>query len=1007
MLILHASEEQGSLLIWGEQSEATAKAPLSPYDPGAKRLAEVLRPYTSASLVRSAWTAHAFLPTVNGRPLPSSPLLGEAPEGLPTLARWQVTALPLDEAEMVGVLAACQDKEALEPGVRLGASLAYWAAVFRFATALTLRQQLIPGIVEDKGEWFAQWQPVFAGEDARRFAALAKAMPGVCRALTQITQSSEPPQKPASAVLERVLTRLCDTLVRPTSSPKKPREFASLHHQWLHALQASDSQLKAETKALSEFAATIHSWQRPLFLSLAAPFRLCLRLEEPATDMPESTAWQVHYLLQSAADPSLFVPAEAAWSGKGALASLLRVPGFRPREFLLTALGEASRICPEVSQSLKAPTATGFMLSLAGVHVFLTERAALLEQTGFVVQLPGWWTGKSRPKLASRVTAKNPKMQGSKSGLTLESLVEFDYEVALEGEPLTLKELERLAKAKQPLVRLRGKWVQLDQEELQKALAFWKKQDGKALSLKDLIRLSLGVGEMPIGVESVSGDGELGALLARLTGEQALEPRPTPTGFTGVLRPYQERGYAWLRFLTDLGLGACLADDMGLGKSAQTIALLLDSPKPNLIVCPTSVVGNWQRELTRFAPSLSVLAHHGPERAHGKALEKALHESDILLTSYALLHRDGEELAKYTFTGVVLDEAQNIKNPETRQSKAARALNSQWRVALSGTPVENHVGDLWALFEFLNPGLLGSERTFKKEFYVPIQQERDEDAAAKLKKRTGPLILRRMKTDKSIISDLPDKIEQDEFCPLTAEQASLYEAVLRDLEERLEDAEGMGRRGLILSTLMKLKQLCNHPAQFLSDGSALANRSGKLERLTELCEALLASGEKALIFTQFAEMGMLLQKYLRETFGREVLLLHGGVQKKERDRLVERFQSEGRTPFFVLSLKAGGVGLNLTAASQVIHFDRWWNPAVEDQATDRAFRIGQVRNVLVHKFVCQGTMEERIAALIASKREVAGSVVGSGEQWLTELSTGELKSLFALSRERAIKEGEG
>ncbi|WP_394796671.1 DEAD/DEAH box helicase [Armatimonas sp.] len=1001
MLILHASEEQGSLLIWGEQSEARAKAPLSPYDPGAKRLAEALRPYTSASLARHAWKANAFLPTVKGQPLPSSPLLSETPEGVPTLMPWQVTALPLDEAELVGVLTACQEKEVLEPGVRLGASLAYWATVFRFATALTVHQQLITGVMEEEGEWFAQWRPVFTGEDARRFAALAKAMPGACRALAQ---GNESPQKPASQVLERVLTRLCDTLVRPSTSPKKPREFASLHHQWLHALQASNSQLTGEAKALTEFAATVRSWQRPLFLSLASPFRLCLRLEEPPHDAPETTPWQVHYLLQSTADPSLFVPAEAAWSGKGTLSSLLSVPGFRPKEFLLTALGEASRVCPEVGQSLKTPATTGFALSLSGVHGFLTERAALLEQTGFVVQLPGWWTGRQRPRLTSRVTAKNPKMQGSKSGLTLESLVAFDYELTLAGESLTLKELERLAKAKQPLVRVRGQWVQLDQAELQKALAFWKRQDGKELSLKDLIRLSLGVSELPIEVESVSGEGEVGILLARLTGEQALEPRPTPGGFTGVLRPYQERGYAWLRFLTDLGLGACLADDMGLGKSAQTIALLLDSPKPNLIVCPTSVVGNWQREIARFAPSLSVLAHHGPERAHGKALEKALSECDILLTSYALLHRDRDELASYTFTGVVLDEAQNIKNPETRQSKAARALQSQWRVALSGTPVENHVGDLWALFEFLNPGLLGSERAFKRDFYLPIQQERDESAATRLKQRTGPLILRRMKTDKSIISDLPDKIEQDEFCPLTAEQASLYEAVLRDMTERLEDAEGIGRRGLILSTLMKLKQLCNHPAQFLADGSPLAGRSGKLERLTELGEALLASGEKALIFTQFAEMGMLLQKHLRETFGREVLLLHGGVQKKERDRLVERFQAEERIPFFVLSLKAGGVGLNLTAASQVIHFDRWWNPAVEDQATDRAFRIGQKRNVLVHKFVCQGTLEERIAALIASKRDVAGSVIGSGEQWLTELSTGELKSLFALSRERAVQE---
>jgi SNF2 family DNA or RNA helicase len=445
---------------------------------------------------------------------------------------------------------------------------------------------------------------------------------------------------------------------------------------------------------------------------------------------------------------------------------------------------------------------------------------------------------------------------------------------------------------------------------------------------------------------------------------------------------------------------------MGLGKTAQLVAAVLADPAggPTLVVCPVSVLGNWQRELARFAPSLSVLAHHGPERMCGERLVAAVKQHDILLTSYALLQRDAPTLRECGFVGVVLDEAQNFKNPETKQSKAARALNADWRVALSGTPVENHVGDLWAIFEFLNPGLLGSESGFKREFYAPIQQERDEAAAVRLKKRTGPLILRRLKTDKTVITDLPDKIEQEEMCPLTPEQASLYEAVLRDLDQKLEEAEGMARRGLVLATLTKLKQVCNHPAQFLADGSALSHRSGKLTRLIELADEIVEAGDRALIFTQFAEMGGMIQRHLRETLGREVLFLHGGVAKKERDALVERFQSsDGRAPLFVLSLMAGGVGLNLTAACHVIHFDRWWNPAVEDQATDRAFRIGQVKNVLVRKFVCQGTLEERIAEMIARKREVAGSVVGTGEQWLTELSTSALKDLFALSRERAVE----
>jgi hypothetical protein len=1028
MLILHASIEDGFLNLWGETppEQSSARPPFSPYDPGATALASAIGSLFAATLMRDAGKRTTFLPSGKDRPFPSTPLIADAPAGPMRLAPWNVTVLPLEETEMIALLTACQDKEAFtdyfsvsagdnraDRTVRIGPSLVYWARVLRFAQALVARQQVVPTIAKDEGGWYALWQPVFVGEDAARFGALAKAMPAACRAQTEGTERPETPPAPA---LEALLTRLCDALMTPPAVAPKPGrktitpKFDSLHDEWLHALQSPEGTLHGKEAELAEFARTIRAWQRPLSTSLAAPFRLCLRLESPDATQPDDTPWQVRYFLQSAADPSLLIPAESAWSGRGATAKLLTAPNFKTREFLLTALGEAARICPEIGESLKAATPAGYTLSLSGAHTFLTERAYLLEQAGFVVQLPSWWSRKTKPKVTGTVTAKSPKMQGG-SGLSLDSIIQFDYGAAVGGEAISLAELERLAKLKQPLVRLRGQWVQLDADEIARAIAYWKKKDGKALTLRDLIRMQFGAMTGPGGIEvgEVHGEGPIAAILARLSGEQAIEPLPTPEGFVGTLRPYQERGYAWLRFLTDLGLGACLADDMGLGKSAQTIALLLGSRpegenRPTLIVCPTSVVGNWQRELDRFAPSLTVLLHHGPDRLQGKALINHAGRNDILLTSYALLTRDNETLAKIPFAGVVLDEAQNIKNPETKQSKSARTLDTQWRVALSGTPVENHVGDLWSIFEFLNPGLLGTQTSFKKEFFTPIQIEQDEEAAARLKKRTGPLILRRLKTDKAVISDLPDKIEMDEFCSLTPEQASLYEAVLRDKTERLENAEGMEYRGVVLATLMKLKQVCNHPAQFLADGSPLPNRSGKLARLLELTGEIVEAGDRALIFSQFAEMGGMLQRHLRETLGREVLFLHGAVAKKERDALVTRFQMDSRAPLFVLSLKAGGVGLNLTAASHVIHFDRWWNPAVEDQATDRAFRIGQVKNVMVHKFLCRGTVEERIAEMIARKREVAGRVVGTGEQWLTELSTGELKNLFALSRERAVEE---
>jgi SNF2 family DNA or RNA helicase len=463
------------------------------------------------------------------------------------------------------------------------------------------------------------------------------------------------------------------------------------------------------------------------------------------------------------------------------------------------------------------------------------------------------------------------------------------------------------------------------------------------------------------------------------------------------------RGYSWLAFLRRWGLGACLADDMGLGKTVQTLALVQrdweTNRRPTLLVCPTSVVGNWQKEAQRFTPELPVLVHHGLKRARGAAFEKEVGRHALVLSSYALLHRDQEALAKVNWAGVVLDEAQNVKNPETKQSRAARALKADYRVALTGTPVENHVGDLWSILEFLNPGLLGTQAEFRRRFFVPIQAQHDAEAAGLLKRLTGPFVLRRLKTDKSVIADLPDKLEMKVYCTLTREQASLYAAVVDEAAKTLDDAEGIQRKGLILGTLSKLKQVCNHPAHFLGDNSPLPGRSGKLERLAEMLDEVLQAGERALVFTQFTEMGTLIRRHLQELFGREVLFLHGAVPAKQRDRLVERFQAGDGPRVFLLSLKAGGTGLNLTAASHVFHFDRWWNPAVEDQATDRAFRIGQTRNVQVHKYVCAGTLEEKIDEMIARKQEVAARVVGSGEGWLTELSNDQLKDLFTLRRE--------
>jgi SNF2 family DNA or RNA helicase len=919
------------------------------------------------------------------------------------------------------------DRETLIPGVIVGKTLAFWTAVLRCAGALVARQQYLPGAGPGPAgkDYQARWEPVLAGADANRLATLAKAMPPAARALGRAADT--PPTLPAATVLTAFLGTLVDHLVRssqPSAAPvtlpagKRPRKapaFESVHDQWLHALRTPDGTLAGDGAELARLAEQVREWRRPIAVAAAAPFRLCFRLEEPPDENGEegdrprrkkAASWYVRFLLQGVEDPSLLVPAEDVWTARGRRDAVLRRGSFNPREYLLATLGQASALCPHLETSLKTSAPAGYALDAAGAHDFLADKSLLLEQSGFGVLLPAWWTRKgTKLRLTARARVSSPKLQ-SAGGLSLGELVHFDWEVALGDQTLTLQELETLAKLKAPLVKVRGQWVQMSAEEIQAALDFWKKKGPQTAPVREVVRMALGAGQPPggLGFDGVTADGWVEDLLERLEGEATPEELPAPAAFHGTLRPYQVRGYSWLAFLRRWGLGACLADDMGLGKTVQTLALVQHDWQqhhdPVLLICPTSVVGNWQKEAARFTPELPVLVHHGLGRVKGPEFRARAAQHALVLSSYPLLHRDVDVLKEVPWAGVILDEAQNVKNPETKQSRAARSLPAGYRIALTGTPVENHVGDLWSVMEFLNPGWLGTQADFRRRFFVPIQAHRDAEAAERLKRLTGPFLLRRLKTDKNVIADLPDKLEMKVFCTLTKEQASLYAAVVREAEEPLETATGIDRKGLVLATLSKLKQVCNHPAQFLGDNSAVPGRSGKLARLTEMLEEVLESGERALIFSQFAEMGAILQKHLQESFGREVLFLHGAVPKKQRDQMVERFQGAGQGPrLFVLSLKAGGTGLNLTAANHVFHFDRWWNPAVENQATDRAFRIGQTRNVQVHKFLCAGTLEEKIDQMIERKQEVAGRIVGSGEAWLTELSTAQLKELFALRPE--------
>jgi SNF2 family DNA or RNA helicase len=722
--------------------------------------------------------------------------------------------------------------------------------------------------------------------------------------------------------------------------------------------------------------------------------------------LEDAGEWELEYLLQARDDPSLLVPMADVWLGSDGSPGVLDGQLDRPYETVRVWLSHAASYFPPIAASLQEWAPARCLLTGAEAYTFLVEAAPLLAESDFGVLLPPWWK-RARVKPRLHLLVKGRRREGS-GLLGLDAICSYDWNLALGDEEITRKELERLVQLKEPLIRLRGQWVQLQRAEVDAMVAFMRKHSSGPLSLGEALRATI-TGQISDGaplVEEVHTDGWIGDLLARLRSGEALAEIAPPEGLRGTLRPYQLRGLGWLDFLTRYGLGACLADDMGLGKSIQLLAVIQlakangQLTKPILLVCPTSVVGNWRHESTRFTPELRLLIHHGAERSGRTDVARFKEEvagHDLVVTTYSLLPRDEEALAAIEWGGVVLDEAQNIKNPETRQSRVARGLRAPLRAALTGTPIENRLAELWSIMDFLNPGYLGSHTHFQETLGYPVERLRDPRAIAQLQALVRPFVLRRLKTDPNVIRDLPEKLEIKEYCSLTREQITLYEAVVRDGLRRLDEAESpMQRRGVILSMLVRLKQVCNHPAHLLSDGSSLPGRSGKLIRLEELIEELLGEGDRALIFTQFTALGDRLRPYLEERFGVEVLYLHGGVARTARERMVARFQSPDGPRLFLLSLKAGGLGLNLTNANHVIHFDRWWNPAVENQATDRAFRIGQVRNVQVRKLICSGTLEERIDQLIELKKGLAEQVIGSSEGWLTELSTEQLRDLFAL-----------
>ena len=999
MLVVHGCWVPGQLALWAEDTAVTpsgssrARVRPHPFAAAAGSLAESLAAglaeETAAALrdvLMKAVTGSltVSLPGIARGPVPSPETGAEPPSRGVKLGDWVVPVLLVPGDTALAALGLLADPDPDGAWVA-GSSLRYLCVLAGHAFDLAKRGRMLPQLVTGNGPPTARWRPVITGADAATYRDFAAAMPPVVRA------AGDPG-------LARTLRDALDALVDAAARAVMPERIlyghrsgpkAPLPDRWSAALTAADPTLPGAREAeVRELAKALGDWMRAAN-EANGPIRVSFRLIEPE---PAEDDWVLEFALQSAEDPSLYLPAADLWDGA-------RFPGLPPRpdETLLAGLGRAVRLFPALHEALLTQRPDAMVLDTAEAHEFLRQAAPLLQAAGFGVQLPSWAGRKGVGlKLTTRSKSGPASRAAAASGFGLQELVEFRLDLVIGDGVVSADELAELARLKVPLVRVRGQWVELDDRQLKAALkAFGRRREGE-VTAGEVLQQVMDGGEEDLPLVEVDADGMLGDLLSAETAER-LTPIPTPASFEGTLRPYQERGLSWLHFLTRLGLGGILADDMGLGKTAQTLSLLLtDQATPTLLICPMSLVSNWQKEAARFAPGLRVYVHHGGTRLRADEFRTAVGEADLVVTTYGTALRDLAALREVTWVRVVCDEAQAIKNSGTRQAQAVRAIPARTRLALTGTPVENHLAELWSIMDFCNPGMLGPAKQFRRRFQEPIEVRQDADAAAALQRATGPFVLRRLKTDKSIISDLPEKNEMKVWCTLTPEQGTLYQAVVSDMIAEIEGSEGIQRRGNVLAAMTKLKQVCNHPAHLLKDGSRLPARSGKLARLEELAAEIIEDGDKALIFTQYAEWGSLLQPYLAAHVDRPVLWLHGGLTKAKRDELVERFQTDTEPMLFLLSLKAAGTGLNLTAANHVVHFDRWWNPAVEDQATDRAFRIGQSRNVQVRKFICTGTLEEKIDAMIERKKALASSVVGTGESWVTDLSTDQLRELFAL-----------
>lgn len=1058
-----------------EQLRAALAGPLAGIEAGTGSLTLAL-PAKSGVALPSPHLAHALGHVeVEAEP--------ESPEAAATLGKFVVPTLTIKPSDAPRTLDALEDLASGEMDrtsaggerpitVVAGESLHFLAAASRFVRHLLAQHRVVPMVQQDQsGSVAGIWAPWLGDEQtAARAAHLLAAMPASSRAAFDSfahdgwTMIDDFLLRVGDAICRRVLVQ--DTM----QDAIEGRDAATdLHVTWLAGLLGEGTEIDVRTGPRNDLIKGVRRWIGGLEeRGSGAAWRLLVKLTEPLdlkgvddfATPGDKVRWTLSLHLQSVPEPEVIADATDIWLLPPGAASVEGQRIEQPQELLLSELGRAARLYKRLEKVLEESEPTELELTTTDAYKFLREFRPLLIEQGFGVVAPDWWDSPT-VRLGARMlvqsddidltsigAADDPGGVGSTGSgtpqLGLASLVSYRWQIAVGDTNLTLEQFEKLAAQHSPLIRLNGRWVEIRPEDVKAAIKFIRENPGGKMEIGRALRLAYASDVRDTGVPILGMDatGWVAAVFGDASANTKMPMIEAPHGFIGTLRAYQLKGLSWLAFLDKLGLGACLADDMGLGKTIQLLALLAHERKfvaspsavpvvpgteirgkripPTLLIVPMSVVSNWVHEARRFTPDLRVMVHHGLERKTGDALVTGAQDSDMVITTYALAHRDREDLSKVTWGRIVLDEAQNIKNPTAKQTRAIHSIPSPRRFALTGTPLENRLIELWSIMDFLNPGYLGPASEFRSKFAVPIERYHDKQRGSQLRGLVQPFVLRRLKTDPTVITDLPEKVETKEYCYLTPEQAGLYQTCVSDMLAAAERAEGIQRRGLVLAGLIKLKQICNHPAHFLKEfgpensvataAPIVAARSGKCQRLSEMLQEIVAAGDKALVFTQFRQMAHMLATMLRQTLDRDVLLLHGGTPAGQRTQIISDFQGDkshgykptarsiraNNAPILILSLKAGGVGLNLTAANHVFHFDRWWNPAVESQATDRAYRIGQTRTVQVHKFIVSGTLEERIDQMIEEKTQLADSIIGHGEQWLTELSTSQLRDLLTL-----------